>query len=323
MKALLCRTLGPDTPLAVEELPDPHAGPDQVVIDVKAAAVNFPDALMLEGKYQFKPPLPFVPGCELAGIVREAGAGAGFAPGDRVLAIVGHGAFAERAVADVARVMALPEGVDFESAAAFMFTFGTSYHALKDRAQLAPGETLLVLGAAGGVGLAAVALGKLMGARVIAAASSAEKLALCTAQGADATLDYSQGDLRDRVKDLTEGRGVDVVYDPVGGALTEPALRSLAWRGRLLVVGFAAGDIPRIPANLALLKGASIVGVFWGDFTRRERAANTRNMEELVGWLASGRLAPHVGSRFPLARGAEAIAEVRDRRAMGKVLVLP
>src|SRR5687768_10210247 len=250
MKALVCTQLGSLDLLALDDLPLPPLGPRQVRIDVKAAAANFPDVLMVEGKYQFKPPLPFAPGCELAGIVIEAGTEAGdFKGGDRVLAIVPHGAFAEEVVADIARVVPLPEGIDFEAAAAFLFTYGTSYHALKDRAQLKAGETLLVLGAAGGVGLAAVELGKKMGARVIAAASSAEKLEACRAQGADETIDYAREDLRERIKALTGGRGVDVAYDPVGGAYTEPALRSMAWRGRLLVVGFAAGDIPKIPLN--------------------------------------------------------------------------
>ena len=323
MKALLCRELGTGR-LELAEVASPKAGPQQVVIDVKAAAVNFPDALMLEGKYQFKPPMPFSPGCELAGIIREVGEGvAGLATGQRVLAVVPHGAFAEEAVADVARVVPIAGDVPFESAAAFMFTYGTSYHALKDRAQLQAGETLLVLGAAGGVGLAAVELGRQMGARVIAAASTDEKLAACRAHGAEGTINYASEDLRERIKALTDGRGVDVVYDPVGGAFTEPAFRSLAWRGRLLVVGFANGEIPKLPLNLALLKGASIVGVFWGDFTRREPEANRQNMRQLVDWLAGGTLRPRIAARYPLAQGAQAIADVRDRRAIGKVLVLP
>ncbi|HUP28877.1 MAG TPA: NADPH:quinone oxidoreductase family protein, partial [Usitatibacter sp.] len=274
--------------------------------------------------YQFKPPMPFAPGCELAGIVRGAGDGVTHVKaGDRVLAIVMHGAFAQQAVAEAARVVPIPAQIGFETAAAFMFTYGTSYHALKDRGQLARGETLLVLGAAGGVGLAAVELGKLLGARVIAAASSEEKLEACRSRGADATIDYTREDLRERLKQLTEGRGVDVVYDPVGGKHTEPAFRSLAWRGRLLVVGFASGEIPKLPFNLPLLKGASIVGVFWGDFTRREAELNRRNMAQLVEWVAAGTLKPLVSARYPLAQGAEAIRDVRERRARGKVVVLP
>jgi len=323
VKALLCRELGAES-LALEELPSPRAGPGQVVMDVKAAAVNFPDVLMMQGKYQFKPPMPFVPGCELAGVVKETGEGVTHVKaGDRALAIVMHGAFAEEALADAARVIPIPAAIDFETAAAFMFTYGTSYHALKDRAHLTHGETLLVLGAAGGVGLAAVELGRHLGARVIAAASSPEKLEACRRRGAGDTIDYTKEDLRERVKALTGGRGVDVVYDPVGGAFTEAALRSLAWGGRLLVVGFASGDIPKIPLNLTLLKGASIVGVFWGEFTRRETALNSRNMDDLVTWVAAGVLKPLVSARYPLEQGAAAIAEVRERRAKGKVLVLP
>jgi NADPH2:quinone reductase len=323
LKALLCNTLGTND-LQLAELPVPQPGAGQVAITVKAAAANFPDALMLEGKYQFKPPLPFAPGCELSGVVAAVGSDVtGLVRGQRVLAVVPHGAFAEMALAEAARVVPIPEGVDFESAAAFMFTYGTSYHALKDRAQLAAGETLLVLGAGGGVGLAAVELGKRMGARVIAAASSEAKLAACREHGADEAIDYVRHDLRERVKALTAGRGVDVVYDPVGGAFTEAAFRALAWRGRLLVVGFANGEIPKLSLNLPLLKGASVVGVFWGDFTRREPEANRANMAQLVAWLAEGRLRPHIGARYPLAKGGEAIAEVRERRAVGKVLVLP
>ena len=321
MKALVVRELG-SRAAQMGELPAPQPGPGQVAIAVKAAAVNFPDVLMMEGKYQFKPPLPYAPGCELSGTVSRVGEGVtGFKAGDRVLAVVPHGAFAEEAVADAARVVAIPAAVAFESAAAFMFTYGTSYHALKDRGELAAGETLLVLGAAGGVGLAAVQLGKRMGARVIAAASSAEKLAVCRESGADEGVDYAKEDLRERIKALTDGKGVDVVYDPVGGAYTEAAFRSLAWRGRLLVVGFAAGDIPRLPLNLPLLKGASVVGVFWGDFTRREAALNQQNMQQLVGWLEAGGLRPHISAKYPLARGGEAIDDVRARRAQGKVLV--
>jgi NADPH2:quinone reductase len=239
------------------------------------------------------------------------------------MAIVKHGAFAEEALALASDVVPLPPGVDFDVAAAFMFTYGTSYHALKDRAALQPGQTLLVLGAAGGVGLAAVELGKHMGAREIAAASTDDKLAVCRTRGADATINYATEDLRERVKALTEGRGVDVVYDPVGGAYSEPALRSMAWRGRFLVVGFANGEIPKIALNLALLKGCSLVGVFWGDFTRKEPQAHRDNVRELVEWVASGTLRPFVSERYPLARGAAALQAVRDRKAKGKVVILP
>jgi NADPH2:quinone reductase len=279
---------------------------------------------MVQGKYQFKPPLPFSPGCELAGIVKAVGEGVTHVkPGDAVLAIVMHGAFAEEALADADRVVPLPPGMDLEVAASFMFTYGTSYHALKDRALLAKGETLLVLGAAGGVGIAAVELGKRMGARVIAAASSDDKLAACTSRGADATINYATEDLRERVKALTDGRGVDVVYDPVGGAYSEPALRGMAWRGRFLVVGFAAGEIPKIALNLTLLKGCSIVGVFWGEFTKREPQANRDNVRQLVEWIAAGELKPLISGRYPLARGVEALHALRDRHAKGKVVILP
>jgi NADPH:quinone reductase len=324
MKALLCRELGATDSLAVEEVAAPQPGPRQVLVAVKAAGVNFPDILMVQGKYQFKPPMPFAPGCELAGIVKSVGEGVMHVkPGDSVLAIVMHGAFAEEALADADRVVPLPPGMDFEVAASFMFTYGTSYHALKDRAALAKGETLLVLGAAGGVGLAAVELGKLMGARVIAAASSDDKLEACKSRGADATINYASEDLRERLKALTEGRGVDVVYDPVGGAYSEPALRGMAWRGRFLVVGFAAGEIPKIALNLTLLKGCSIVGVFWGEFTKREPQANRDNVRQLLQWIAAGALKPLVSGRYPLARGIEALHALRDRAVKGKVVILP
>jgi NADPH2:quinone reductase len=310
--------------LVVEDVAPPQPGPRQLVVQVKAAGVNFPDALIVQGKYQFKPPFPFSPGGELAGIVREVGPGVtSFEPGDAVMAVTGHGAFAEEALVDESRAVALPAGANLEAAAAFLFAHGTSYHALKDRARLRAGETLLVLGASGGVGLAAVELGKLMGARVIAAASSEEKLAICRDCGAEATINYATEDLKERAKALTEGRGVDVVYDPVGGAYSEPALRTMAWGGRFLVVGFAAGEIPRIPLNLALLKGCSIVGVFWGDFTRRERAKNAENIRELLAWLEAGRVSPRITARYPLDRAVEALRAVLDRKVTGKVVIVP
>jgi len=324
VKALLCKAYGPVESLVLEEVADPTPAANQVVIDVRAAGVNFPDALIVQGKYQVKPSLPFVPGGELAGIVREVGSGVTHVRvGDEVVALALQGAFAERALVEAGRVIALPRGTDLEVAAAFMLAHGTSYHALKDRARLQAGETLLVLGAAGGVGLAAVELGKLMGARVIAAASSEEKLALCRERGADATINYATEDLKERAKQLTGGRGVDVVYDPVGGAFSEPALRSLGWGGRFLVVGFAAGDIPKIPLNLTLLKGASIVGVFWGEFTRREPGKNAANVSELLGWLASGRVSPLVSARYPLSKAVEALRAVLDRKVTGKVVIIP
>lgn len=324
MKALVCRALTGIGDLRVEELPAPGAKAGEVLVDIAAAAVNFPDVLVVQGKYQFKAPLPFAPGSELAGTVRSVGEGVTHVqPGDRVLAIVQHGAFAQQVAAPAARVMPLPPDADLERAAAMMFTYGTSYHALKDRAQLAKGETLLVLGAAGGVGLAAVELGKLLGARVIAAASSEEKLAVCREHGADETIDYSKEELREGVKRIAGPAGVDVIYDPVGGDYAEPAIRSLAWKGRFLVVGFAAGDIPKIALNLTLLKGSSIVGVFWGAFMEKEPKLARDNARQLLEWLASGTIRPHICARYPLDRAVEALREVAERRARGKVLVLP
>ena len=324
MRALKCNAYGSPDALVVEEVASPKPGPKQVLIDVKAAGVNFPDALMVQGKYQVKPELPFTPGGELAGIVREVGKEVThIKPGEAVVALSFHGAFAEEAIAEADRVVALPAGVDLEIAACFLLAYGTSYHALKDRAELRAGETLLVLGAAGGVGLAAVELGKLMGARVNAAASSDEKLAICRAHGADETIDYAREDLKERAKELTRGGGVDVVYDPVGGAYSEGALRSTAWKGRLLVIGFAAGEIPKIALNLALLKGCSIVGVFWGEFARREPALNAANISQLLAWLESGALKPLISARYPLARGGEALQSVLARKVTGKVVILP
>jgi NADPH2:quinone reductase len=289
---------------------------------VKAASVNFPDVLIIQNKYQFKPPLPFSPGSELAGVVKEVGSGVtAFRPGDRVMAFTTYGAFAEEVKTEAGRLLPLPEKMDFVTGAAFVLTYGTSDHALRDRAALKEGETLLVLGAAGGVGLAAIEIAKALGARVIACASSDEKLAVCRQHGADEGINYASEDLRERIKVLTEGRGIDVVYDAVGGPYSEPAFRSLAWRGRLLVVGFAAGDIPKLPLNLPLLKGASVVGVFWGDFARREPKAFAASMQQLGRWYAEGRLKPHVSQTLPLARAADAIKLLASRQAKGKVVV--
>lgn len=324
MKALVCRALDGIDSLSVGELPAPQPARGEVVIAVRAAGVNFPDVLIVQGKYQFKASLPFAPGCEVAGTVKAVGEGvAAVKPGDAVAATMMSGGFAEEALAREADVVPLPAGTDPVAASAFLFTYGTSYHALKDRARLRAGETLLVMGAAGGVGLAAVELGKLMGARVIAAASSAEKLALCRARGADEAIDYSREDLRERLKAITGGNGVDVAYDPVGGDYTEPAVRSMAWNGRYLVVGFAQNEIPRIPLNLVLLKGCSLVGVFWGEFRGREKALFQGNSAQLVQWLHEGRVRPHICARYPLERGVEALHEVADRRALGKVVILP
>jgi len=324
MKALLCKQYGPPESLRVEEVPDLVPGERQVVIDVHAAGVNFPDSLIIEGKYQFQPPLPFSPGSECAGVVRAVGAGVKNAGvGDRVIAFTVYGAFASQVVVDATRLVPMPAGLDFATAAAFVMTYATSYHGLVDRGALQAGETLLVLGASGGVGLAAIEIGKAVGARVIAAASSAAKLAVCREHGADELIDYSGEDLRERLKALTGGRGVDVTCDPVGGAYTEPALRSCAWRGRHLVVGFANGEIPRIPANLALLKGCAIVGVFLGDYLRREPARAAADIGTLFKWLAAGKLRPRIAGRYPLARGGEAIRALMERRVSGKLVILP
>jgi NADPH2:quinone reductase len=322
MKAVLCKKYGPPDTLVVEEVPSPRPGKGQVVVSVKAAGVNFPDTLIIQGKYQFKPEPPFSPGGEVAGVVKEVGEGvSGVMPGDRVIASSTWGGFAEEIVVDAERLVPLPAGMDYVPAAAFILTYGTSYHALKDRARLQTGESLLVLGASGGVGLAAVQLGKAMGARVIAAASSDEKLQVCKANGADELINYASEDLRVRVKAITQGRGIDVVYDPVGGPYSEPALRDMARNGRFLVVGFAAGDIPKIPLNLALLKGCAIVGVFWGAFTRNEVERNRRNNEELMRLYLQGKVAPHIHATYPLERAAEALNEVLYKRVSGKVVL--
>src|SRR5687768_10363324 len=322
MKAVLCKQFGPPDSLVVEELASPRAGPGEVVVSVKAASVNFPDVLIIQNKYQFKPPLPFSPGSELAGVVKEAGAGVqGFRPGDKVMAFTTYGAFAEEVKTEASRLVALPEKMDFVTGAAFLLTYATSDHALRDRGALAAGETLLVLGAAGGVGLAAIEIAKALGARVIAAASSEDKLAVCRSHGADATINYAAEDLRERVKALTEGRGVDVVYDAVGGPYTEPAFRSLAWRGRHLVIGFAAGEIPKLPLNLALLKGASVVGVFWGDFARREPARFADSVRQLAEWYAAGKLRPHVSQTMPLEKAADALKLMAARQVKGKLVL--
>jgi NADPH:quinone reductase len=306
----------------MEELSSPTPGPGEVVVSVKAAGVNFPDVLIIENKYQVKPTLPFSPGSELAGVVKTVGAGVtGFTPGDAVMAITGYGAFAEEVAVDAKRLLPIPSEMDFVSAAAFGLTYATSEHALCDRGALKAGETLLVLGAAGGVGIAAIEIGKALGARVIACASTDDKLAVCREHGADEGINYATEDLRERIKSLTGGKGPDVVYDPVGGPYTELALRSIAWRGRLLVVGFAAGEIPKIPLNLTLLKGCSIVGVFWGEFTRREPQRFVQAMEKLGRWFGEGKLKPHISATFPLERAADALTLMAERKVKGKVVL--
>jgi NADPH2:quinone reductase len=330
MRAVLCKEYGPPDSLVVEELPSPKAGKGQVVLSVKACGVNFPDVLIIQNKYQFKPPLPFSPGGEVAGIVKELGEGVtNVKVGDRVIGSTGWGGFAEEVAVDAPRLIPIPDDMDFESASAFVMTYGTSHHALKDRAQIKPGETLLVLGAAGGVGLAAVELGKAMGATVIAAASSQEKVDVCLAHGADKGIVYPAGPLtRDDQKKLGElfksvlgDKGADVIYDPIGDAYAEPALRSIAWEGRYLVVGFAAGEIPKIPLNLALLKNCQIVGVFWGAFTARNPERNKQNLAELMGLFKSGKVKPHVSASYPLERAAEALNAMANRQVKGKVVL--
>ena len=325
MRAVVCKELGPPEKLVVEDIPEPVAEPGTVVIDVKAAGLNFPETLIIQGKYQFKPELPFVLGGECAGVVREIGEGVvGFAPGDNVIAITGSsGAFAERARVSAMQIVPMPKGLPYEQAAGLVFTYGTSHYALRDRAQLKPGETLLVLGAAGGVGLAAVQIGKAIGARVIAAASSKEKLEVCRENGADEVIEYTTEDLRMRIKDLTNNEGVDVIYDPVGAEYAEPAIRGMAWGGRYLVIGFAGGEIPKIPLNLTLLKSCAIVGVFWGAFTMREPARNKELTEELVGWLAEDKVRPVVSQVYPLERAADALNDMLARKVTGKAILVP
>jgi NADPH2:quinone reductase len=324
MKGVLCMEFGAPERLVVEEVDAPSAGPGQVVVEIHACGVNFPDVLLIENKYQFKPTLPFSPGGEVAGVVTAVGPGVETVKqGDRVLGSGVWGGFAEAIALEAGRVIPIPPAMDFVTAAAFLMTYGTSHHALKDRAMLQPGETLLVLGAAGGVGLAAVDLGKAMGARVIAAASSPEKLAVCREHGADEVIDYAREDLKERIKALTGGDGADVVYDPVGGPFSEPALRSTAWKGRFLVVGFAAGDIPRVPLNLVLLKGCQVVGVFWSAFTVREAARNRANIAELMRWHAEGKIKPYVSRQYPLEKAGEALRDMMERRVTGKVVLVP
>jgi NADPH2:quinone reductase len=323
VKAVLCKEFGPPASLVIEDIASPTPGKGQVVVSVKACGVNYPDILIIQGKYQLKPPFPFSPGSEVSGIVKEVGEGVNSVKaGDRVIAFCGVGGFAEEVVTEATKLIPIPATLDFATAAGFTLVYGTAYHALKDRAQLKSGETLLVLGAAGGVGLATVELGKLMGARVIAAASNDEKLAVCKQMGADETINYSTEDLRERIKALTNGNGVDVVFDPLGGHFTEPALRSVAWNGRFLVIGFVAGDIPRIPLNLPLLKGSSIVGVFWGSFTEHEPKRNQQNLQELLTLLAQGKIKPHISATYPLERAADALNDLMNRKVMGKAVLL-
>ncbi len=322
MRALVCNELGPTDKLVIEEQADPVAGPGQVLVQVHAAGINFPDILVIKGLYQVKIEPPFIPGNEAAGIITAVGDGVKhYKTGDRVMIMPEGAAFAELCAVPVERVIPMPESLDFIQAAGFTITYGTSYHALKQSANIQPGDTVLVLGAAGGVGITAVEIAKAMGARVIAAASSNEKLEFARSAGADETINYSTESLRDQCKALTDGKGVDVVYDPVGGELAQQALRALAWHGRYLVIGFASGDIPEFPANIALLKEASITGVWWGTWAARHPADSVQNMQELAAMLTKGELSPRVTETYPLDQFATAFASLSNRKAQGKVIL--
>ena len=322
MKAVLCKAFGPPESLVLEDVAEPVVGSDDVLVDVRAAALNFPDVLMIAGKYQMRPPFPFSPGAEVAGTVAATGANvSGFAPGDRVFGGVGHGGFAERVLLPGGRVFTMPEAMSFAQASGISLAYGTSYYALKDRAALQPGENLLVLGAGGGVGIAAVQLGKALGARVIAAASSAEKLDAARASGADETIDYSEGKLKDNVKALTDGKGADVIYDPVGGDLFDQCMRCINWYGRVLVIGFAAGAIPKVPINLILLKSCQVVGVFYCAWSMRSPQRHDRNFREILELFDRGSIDPLVGRCYPLEQYARALRDLSERRAIGKVVL--
>ena len=324
MKAVLCTRPGTPDDLTVADLPDPAAGPGEAVVRVSAAALNFFDLLIIAGKYQFKPAYPFSPAAEFAGTVESVGTGVtGLAVGDRVMGYAGWGAAREKLAVKAERLVKVPAALDAERAAGLSVTYGTSYYALKDRAHLKPGETLVVLGASGGVGLAAVELGKLMGARVIACVSSDDKIEFVRQHGADDGVNYARDDLREALKRIGGEHGIDVVYDPIGDKYAEPALRSLAWYGRYLVVGFAAGDIPKLPLNLVLLKGCDVRGVFWGTWTERFPQAHHANMADLVRWAAEGKLSCHVHRVYPLADAARALNDIAARKVMGKAVLKP
>jgi NADPH2:quinone reductase len=324
MKALLCTRYGGPDDLTLEELPDPAPGPGEAVVRVAAAALNFFDTLIIAGKYQYKPAFPFSPAAEFAGTVESLGPGVtGLKAGDRVMGYTRNGAARQKLAVPTGQLTLIPSGLDFDHAAGLSVTYGTSYYALKDRAHLKPGETLVVLGASGGVGIAAVELGKQMGARVIACASSDDKLDFAKKHGADEGVNYAKDNLRDALKRLGGEHGIDVVYDPIGGDFAEPALRSLAWEGRFLVVGFAAGEIPKLPLNLVLLKSCDVRGVFWGSWTEREPKAHAANMADILRWAAEGKLSGHVHAAYPLAEAATALKAIADRKVMGKIVLRP
>ncbi len=324
MKALLCTRYGAPDDLELADIADPVPGPGEAVARIEAAALNFFDTLIIAGKYQTKPAMPFSPSAEFAGTVESLGPGAaGFKAGDRVLGYSGYGAARERIAIAVNRLVKIPDGLDFDHAAGLCVTYGTTLHALKDRARLKSGETLAVLGASGGVGLAAIELGKLVGARVIACASSAEKIAFALQHGADDGIDYGKNDLKDALRRATDGQGADVIYDPVGGAYAEAALRSIAWLGRYLVIGFAAGEIPKLPLNLVLLKGCDVLGVFWGSWIERDPAGHRANMAQILAWCAEGKLSSHVHAVYPLADAPAALKAIAARQVMGKAILRP
>jgi NADPH2:quinone reductase len=324
MKALLCTHYGTPDDLTLADIPDPAPQAGEAVVRIEAAALNFFDTLIIANKYQTKPQLPFSPAAEFAGTIESLGTGVtDFSVGDRVVACSGYGAARERIAISAGKLIKVPDGLDADRAAGICVTYGTTLHALKDRAKLKEGETLAVLGASGGVGLAAVELGKLMRARVIACASSAEKIAFARKHGADDSIDYSGEDLKEALRRLTVGRGVDVVYDPVGGAHAVSALRSIAWQGRFLVIGFAAGEITKLPLNLVLLKGCDVLGVFWGSWIEREPAGHRANTEQLLAWCAEGKLSSHVHAVYPLAEGATALKAIASRKVMGKIILKP
>ncbi len=322
MKAIVCKKFGAPSNLVLEEVIGPKPKEKEVLVQVKACGLNFPDTLIIQGLYQFKPELPFTPGSDIAGVVKEVGEGVTHVKeGDEVFGFVMNGGFAEEVIVPANACFLKPLQMDFPIAASFMMAYGTSYYALKDRGNLKSGETLLVLGASGGVGLAAVELGKLMGAKVIAAASSTDKLALCKKYGADETIDYSKENLKEKIKELTKGKGADVIYDPVGGDYSEMAIRGMAWEGRYLVVGFAAGEIPKIPLNLTLLKGCAIVGVFWGSFAMKTPEKNMQNTIKLMEWYGEGKLKPHIHAIYPLNQAPKALEEMMNRKVKGKVVI--
>lgn len=322
MKAMLCKAYGPPESLVLDDIEPAELGDDDVRINVRAAGVNFPDVLIIQGKYQFKPPFPFAPGAECAGDVVEVGRNVEhLKPGDRVIANTGHGAFAEQVTTSTRRVMAMPDDMDYVTGASISLTYGTTAHAFIQRADLQPGETVLVHGASGGVGLAAVEMARAMGAHVIATGGSDEKLKVAAEHGAEHVINYSTGPFKDQVKELTGGKGADVIYDPVGGDVFDQSLRCINWGGRLLVIGFASGRIPEAPANLALLKGCAIVGVFWGAYAERDPAGNAKNFERIFDWWREGKLKPHVSHRFPLAQAADALYALIERKVTGKAVI--